>query len=71
VSNRFEAEATRLTTGASGDVAALAKQMFLLGALFLRMQQRQTINADQMMTIDQELSDCTPVEDGRRTQERT
>ena len=68
--NRFEAEATRLTAGASGDVAALAKQMFLLGALYLRRQQRKTINADQMMQIDKELADCTPVEDGRRTQER-
>ena len=68
--NRFEAEATRLTTGASADVAALSTQMFLLGALFLRMQQRKTVNADQMMQIDKELADCTPVEDGRRTQVR-
>lgn len=68
--NRFEAESARLTAGASADVADLARQCFLLGALYMRRLQRQTLNADQMMTIDQELANCTPIEDGRRTQER-
>ena len=68
--NRFEAESARLTAGASGDIAALSQQMFYMGALYLRRLQRQTLNADQMMMIDQELAACTPIEDGRRTQER-
>ena len=68
--NRFDAEANRLTAGASADVADLARQFFLLGALYMRRLQRQTLNADRMMTIDQDLAACTPIEDGRRTQER-
>lgn len=72
MTNRFESEIKRLTADvSSADVVDMNTMMFLMGALFYRMQKRKPIGR---FTVDDELDACVQSEElrreGRRMEQR-